>query len=365
MHSSGTRSPLRRLIVPAATAALLPAVMLLTGAAAAAAAAAHPGAGPKVVTSGLADISCKGKSFCMAAGTYSTSKAKDLKLVQVWNGKAWHDVRDPLKGTLSGISCGGPSFCFGSRPTGAAEWNGKTWKAFANNLARNATCGSPKLCMAISGTEIAKWNGKNWKADPSTDACTGGPLDNPDCGYDSLSCGDASTCLATFFACTDENCVDGPAEFDYVWDGTSWGGTFGSPGPSGSDTSCSWGGFCMQTFWPTAQAILWDSAGFQDASPDLSTVCTTAQHCSLRGPISCGGPQKCVVLPAGSPDSLIWSDFAWKAVPLAKIGGQVPPLSALSCGSGLSCMAVGQYRHRPVAEHWNGTRWQLTNPTNH
>jgi hypothetical protein len=375
MRNSGPRSPLGRLIA-LATAALLPAVLLMSGTAAHAttvsakagagtAASGPAAAGLKVVASGLAAISCKGKSFCMAAGTFSTSKAKGLRLVEAWNGKSWHDVRDPLNGELGVISCGGPSFCFGSRPAGAAQWDGKTWKAYANNLARGATCGSPKLCMAVSGVQIARWNGKSWKADPSTDACAGGPPDNADCGYDTLSCGSASTCLALYFSCSTEDCGDGPDEFANAWDGTSWGNAFGPPDQRGSDLSCSWGEFCLLTYWPSAQATIWDSAGFQDASPDLSTICTSAENCSLRGPLSCGAPQKCVVLPTGSPDALVWSDFAWKAVPLATIGGQAPTLSALSCGSGTSCMAVGRYRNHSVAERWNGKTWQLTTPTNH
>ena len=59
--------------------------------------------------------------------------------------------------------------------------------------------------------------------------------------------------------------------------------------------------------------------------------------------------------------------LAWKVVPFASIDGKVPNMSSLSCGSATNCMAVGRYGKpsRPVAEHWNGTRWRLTEPVNH
>jgi hypothetical protein len=116
-------------------------------------------------------------------------------------------------------------------------------------------------------------------------------------------------------------------------------------------------------------ANIWGPAGWEDVTPDLSAICASAQKCQLplnRG-LSCGAPQVCVVLSPGSPVSLIWSNFAWEAVPLATIGGTVPNLYDLSCGSGTNCMAVASYGEpaRPVAEHWNGTSWQLTKPVTH
>jgi hypothetical protein len=117
----------------------------------------------------------------------------------------------------------------------------------------------------------------------------------------------------------------------------------------------------MQT--EDAYAEIWQSAGWQDASPDLPVVCAGAKNCGLNGPLSCGAPQDCVVVPRSSAVSLVWNDFAWKTAPLAKIGGVVPSLTALSCGSGTNCMAVGFLGKQPVAEHWNGQRWGLTSPT--
>jgi hypothetical protein len=346
----------------------LAAAMTLTGAVAR---AAGPGPAPKVVSASLIDVSCKGGSFCMASGVYDTRQRKGNRLAEEWDGKGWRDVRDSATGHLTEITCGSASFCFAGTRLGlkvgpAAEWNGRTWQVYKNSVAAGATCGSPKLCMRVVnfGTDIDVWNGKSWKINPDANACSGGPPDNPDCSYDSLSCGSASNCLGFFHACTDENCVEGPNEFDSSWNGSHWD-IEGFDTPTEGELSCSPGRFCMNLAGP--HASIWDSAGWQDASPDLASLCTSAQNCSLNGPLSCGAAQNCLILPSGSPMSLLWSHLTWQAVPLAKIAGQVPALAALSCGSAGNCMAVGSYGtpSHPVAEHWNGTKWQLTKPVNH
>ena len=366
-------NPFRRVIGPAVTAALLPALALGGTARAAGPPARSPAAGARVVAARLTGVSCKGNSFCMAAGSYPY---KGVRLTEAWNGRSWRDVRNPLSGNLTGISCGGPAFCFATRvrspqgqAIGSAEWNGRTWKAFNSGDLFGVTCGSPKLCMIIqegaSPHTIAGWNGKHWLAGP--DACSGAPP-GTDCGFTALDCGSATFCLANGYACDTTDCGDGRSPFTLIWNGSTW--TWPGTDPTAvqrfADLSCSWGDFCM--FIPYNRhatiATIWQSAGWQDASPNLPAVCHGAPHCWLRGPLSCGAPQDCVVIPIASPVSLIWSNFAWKAVPLARIRGTVPNLAGLSCGSSTNCMAVGSYGKpaRPAAEHWNGTRWQLTRP---
>jgi hypothetical protein len=306
----------------------------------------------------------------MAAGTYSTQVSKGLELTEAWNGKAWHDVSDSVRGNLILISCGSRRFCFGAVQAGrlraarATEWNGRTWLIYRNNAAIDATCGSPTLCMNLSdnNTEIDMWNGRRWRSDPSTNACTGNPPGDP-CDYNDVSCGSASTCMAMSYGCATQECIGGPDQFSTVWNGSSWGSSFSAP--TDANLSCSWGDFCMNILWVGAQATIWDDAGWQDVSPDLATICTSAQKCSLNGQLSCGAPQVCVVLPGGSPVSLVWNHLTWKAVPLATIGGKVPSLVSVSCGSATSCMAVGSYGKpsHPVAERWNGSKWQLTKPS--
>jgi hypothetical protein len=359
---------LRRVIAPAAAAAAVPVLMLITGLAPAAGAPAHGTAGSPPAGSGyLYGVSCKGTSFCMATGSHSVRGNAHARLVEEWDGKKWRDVPDPLRGNLTGITCGSRAFCFASLgPRTRADWNGKTWRIFKGaSPANRITCGSPKVCMSAGG-EIDQWNGKRWHIDAGTNACDdfGFGVGGEPCGYSGLSCGGPSSCLAIAYACGESNCVGELVNYTMVWNGYGWG-TAGTTvitlvnGP----LSCSWGGFCMLTQGNT-QAFIWDSAGWQDASPDLPAICNSATNCDLNGLLSCGAPQDCVVIPAGSPVSLVWAGFKWQAVPLALAGGLLPTLSALSCTSTTNCMAVGSYGKPPVpiAEHWNGTKWQITKP---
>jgi len=328
---------------------------------------------PKVTSAGLIDVSCKGSSFCMASGVYDTRQRKGNRLAEQWNGMGWQDVRDPVQGHLVGISCGGARFCFGgtvirNNPGSAVEWNGRTCQVYKPCEAFGATCGAPKLCMAFANAraDIDVWNGKRWKIAPEANACNGGPIPNPDCGYDSLSCGSASDCLGLFHACSDIDCVDGPDEFDSIWNGSGWiGDGVNTPGPGA--LSCSPGRFCMNVSFSGTVSISDTDEGWEDATPDLATLCTGAQKCSLHGMLSCGASQNCVFMPSRSPLSLLWRNQTWTVVPLAEIAGVVPTLGSLSCGSAINCMAVGSIGtpSRPVAEHWNGTKWQLTKPINH
>lgn len=58
--------------------------------------------------------------------------------------------------------------------------------------------------------------------------------------------------------------------------------------------------------------------------------------------------------------------MTWTAAPLARVFGRIPQLVAMSCGSARNCAAAGTYQRTPgsptltIAEHWNGTAWQVT-----
>jgi hypothetical protein len=349
-----------QVIVPVATAALLPGLVLMGG-------MARATSLPRVITASLTTISCKGNSFCMAAGTYSTQRDKDVSLTQVWNGKAWHDVPGPPKGSLDGISCGAATFCFANNAGGGeARWNGRAWKNIGGSSFTNLTCAGPKFCMQLfyyGDPNVFEWNGKSWQDAPGDTACS-----NPGggaCGYSQLSCGSPSFCLAISYLCDPEGgCTQGEAVLTWIWNGKTW------YDPAGPDQfppyamSCSWGVFCMLPTYNSG-AEIWSAVGWQSTSLDLSAICHGAPNCNLNGPLSCGGPQDCVVAPTGSPVSLVWTDFKWKAVPFVRVHGEVPAVVDLSC-SGTNCMAVGSYGSpaQPVAEHWNGTKWQLTNALN-
>jgi hypothetical protein len=362
MRSPGWPEVLRRVIAPAIAVAGVPVLVLIAGLAPAAGMPAHGGPGAAVSGPGdLSRVSCSGRSFCMAAGSHSVPGNARARLVEEWNGRTWRDAPDPLSGVLTGLACGSPRFCFARRPRTLAVWNGTTWRSFTGSGPAGITCGSPGVCMAVAGTKIDQWNGTRWHLNQSTDACAGTPPDTP-CGYAGLSCGGRASCLAISYFCPSTECAPALQYQSQAWNGTTWNGVAGPP-TSGGRLACSRGSFCMLTYG-AAQASTWQPAGWQDASPDLPAVCNGAKNCDLTGQLSCGAPHSCVVVPAGSLLSLVWSGSSWRAVPLALVGGKLPRLSALSCGSAVSCMAVGSSGKPPVpvAEHWNGTKWQLARP---
>lgn len=178
------------------------------------------------------------------------------------------------------------------------------------------------------------------------------------------TCGSATTCIAVAEACGNDDC-DVTDYFALTWP-VSAQGSATTPFTFIDSEACAGQGFCMLTLG-TQAAFTTDSATtWQNAPFDQAAVCPHAPNCNLEGILSCGYPGICMSLPTGSTVSLAWNGTTWRAEPLARIGGKIPRLASLSCGSASNCMAVGYYnptatsRGRPVAEHWNGSTWQLT-----
>lgn len=331
-------------------------------------AAAAPSARHPVARAILSGVSCRGRSFCMAVGNYSEPGHDHVRLAEEWNGRKWRIVADPLRGDLSTLTCGSPSFCLADRTSvrRVAVWNGRTWRTLKNQPAdgRDVACGSATVCMAFDGSQIQGWNGRRWRVLAGSDICAAGPPGDP-CGWDSgtLTCGSGTNCMALGFVCTTTDCLTGPETFAAAWNGSSWDLIF-TPFVPGH-MACAGRDFCMITAAPATAAVS-NGAGWRDASPDLAAICNGTANCTLAADLSCGHPGACMALPATSPVSLAWSRMTWKAVPLARVNGRIPQLRSLSCASASNCMAVGSYRHSPltIAEHWNGSKWQVSRTPN-
>jgi hypothetical protein len=337
------------------------------------AAAALPARHPAVRVM-LSGVSCTGPSFCMAVGRYSEPGHLNVRLAEEWNGRTWRIVRDPLRGNLLTISCGSPSFCVADRFTvhGAgsehlAVWNGRTWQDFRDQPADvyDVSCGSPAYCVTFSGSRIAGWTGKRWK-DQAGSLCNYGP----DCRWDrgGLRCATATNCVAEGTSCVDDDC-DATVDFSAAWNGSKWDVGVETPfAPSAED--CAGRSFCMITAAPASAAVSRDWGGtWQDVAPDLAVACHGAANCTLDGNLSCGHPGTCLVLPTSAahlPVSLAWNGTTWTAARVARAHGQIPDLTALSCGNARNCIAIGGYQpsgrsyQQPVAEHWNGSSWRVT-----
>ncbi len=101
----------------------------------------------------LYQLSCKGRSFCIALGSSRRPGHTAVPLLEQWNGKQWRTVTDPLTRDLISITCGIPSFCFAARartgrPADLVAWNGRAWHTVKAQPANpsGVTCVSPTIC---------------------------------------------------------------------------------------------------------------------------------------------------------------------------------------------------------------------------
>jgi hypothetical protein len=335
-------------------------VAALASAAPGAAAAPAPG---RVVQANLSRLSCRGSSFCMAVGSYSTAKHQHVRLIEYWNGKTWRIAPDSFGHNFFNLTCGSPTFCLAAQnETGdLAVWRGRTWRPFGNRPSNvtQITCGSPTACWTLNGAFLARWTGKAWVNDPDADACSG----TPECGWNSVTCGSGQSCLAFGQSCDTTDCEDGPSDFAEGWNGKVWNG-YGIEFSQGTYV-CTGDAFCMATSGPY-DAAAGTGGNWQNVSPDLAAICHNQVTCNLSGLLACGSATMCVSVPPNSQLTLMWNGTTWRTAWLALAGGQLPDLTTLSCGSATSCMATGTYGSGPlsVAEHWNGKRWQLSDTLN-
>jgi len=369
---SGQKGRVLRIALAAVVAAGVVAGM---GGSAQALAAGHARRAP-VSNVSFSRVSCRGKSFCLAVGQYSVPGHPEVRLTEEWNGKVWRILPDSLPGVLHNVTCGSPSFCLAGRAilTGKGtariyltEWNGRSWQKFKHEAVNDyaVSCGAGSFCVTPDKTYsyIQGWNGKNWQ-DLSGSFCGLGP----DCRWTGASCGSATNCAGYGTVCEDSDC-DSTESFNAVWDGTTWSFDVTDPVYSAAG-ACAGASFCLYTAPPASATFTRDWwKTWHDASPDLTTACHGLANCSLDGQLACGSAWSCLDLPASATSravSLAWNGTTWTATRVALVNGQIPDLTTLSCGSAGNCLAVGTYRlgqgkrQRPVAEHWNGSTWQVT-----
>lgn len=386
---AATRVPGWRIIKAGAAAAAAAALAAGLGGGAQAS-TASPDGGPGIAATAparaagshanLYGVSCKGRSFCMAIGTYTRPGHPSVRLAEEWNGRRWRSVPDPLTGILAWVTCGSPSFCFAQRDDvpgvnagtpDLAEWNGRTWHSLKNQPPDSGvvSCLTPTLCMLhapLQPTVIAAWNGSTWQNMPGSNVCDGTPP-GTECGWNSFTCGNGPSCVGSDFSCVTTDCpvpLTGTAAFTAAG---GWDLAAGLPFVPGG-AACAGRSFCLITSGTTAEAAQnADSRTWRNVTPDLAVVCHGAANCTLAGAIlSCGYPGVCMAFPRYAAITLALNGTTWAAAPLAPVHGRIPQLTAMSCGSARNCAAVGSYQRTPggptltIAEHWNGKTWQVT-----
>jgi len=204
---------------------------------------------------------------------------------------------------------------------------------------------------------IVQWNGRAWTAMPGSDAPCGGP----DCVISDLSCSTATNCVYDGNFCIDDNCT-GYQYFTATWNGTTWTDTFLSSFELPDRGVCAGRSFCMRLERPAIAQVTHDWGNtWDDASANLAAVCRGRAGCPTPGRLACGSPWFCVVLPLAHPAlAVTWNGATWRIVRTARFHGRAPTPNLLSCGSPRNCVAIDSFQRQPVAEHWNGSTWQVT-----
>jgi len=321
-------------------------------------------------TASLAAVSCRGSSWCMAVGTYTSPKGARHALAQTWDGKSWRVLKPP-GGSLTSVSCSASWFCMAAGgPTGAERWNGRSWREIAGpeGGAAGVSCGTRTLCMVAhqeGGVQV--WNGTRWQvAAAPSNFCSGG-APGP-CGFNDVACASASSCLAvgTWQVSSTEQDTLG-----FSWNGKQWHSTFppsdGNPSElfsvSCAASSClaAGGAYYEVDNGDIAEAASWNAktATWTDVSPSLGTICTGFTTCSWTASLSCASASRCMAF--GPRGNQWWDGAAWQPKPSVS-AGRGSGLSTVACG-GSNCLAVG-YRttggaRHTLAELWNGTTWKI------
>jgi hypothetical protein len=355
----------------------------------------------------LSGVSCTAAADCTAVGQQPLS---DATLAEVWNGSAWAVQPTPSPSGQSGPSVLSSVSCLlgGTACTAVGHWwsngqdvtlaevrHGTAWKVqptptptgqdgIVQGLLTGVSCSSGTACSAVgdhiddSGHQVTlaeAWNGTAWKIVPA-------PIAGKVSSLSGVSCPDASHCSAVGVDDNNYQCTP-PGDADSVslagaWNGKSWT-TETAPSPAGlifnsvsaiscaSRTACATVGYQRAEGSSVAFSEIWNGTRWviQPVPPPAA-----ADYSQLTA-VSCASARSCVAVgdyqttsPGQWAMSEIWNGSRWtiKTMP-------VPPdatttqLSGISCTSATSCVAVGWddggSAGVTLVEVWNGTSWTI------
>ena len=175
------------------------------------------------ISNNLLSVSCTSAAFCMTGGSYESVSGNLGALAEEWDGRTWAVVSSPLPGSVSNelrsISCRGATFCLAAgtdssspalsdQNTLVERWNGRSWSVVASrspgragNTLDGISCATTTSCVAVGSyaggsgyaeTLVEKWSGRAWAVLPSP---------NPKVAHygsylSSAACTGASFCVA-------------------------------------------------------------------------------------------------------------------------------------------------------------------------
>lgn len=345
---------------------------------------------PKGTNSSSFDaVTCASALDCVAVGFAFTSTS-EVVLVERWNGTSWKIEKTPVRrgfieSELKGVSCTSATSClavgdsFRSSPkpefvTLAELWNGSKWTIQATPNATNGgnlmaiACQSRNACLAVGDGLGARWDGKKWSL-----VKLASPGDPADLG--SISCRGR-------FCYADGSFFPGGVETGVIefWDGSRWHvqnaditTSFDSDAYDGisctTPVNCTAVGFYHD---PTLgdRALAQDfTLRWHDASPaPLNGVLATGLSA-----VSCVSPDSCLAVGSFEDNtgfqtfSEIWDGSSW-FVPAQPLKARIGNLDAVSCRAATFCVAVGDVIRAGIpvslAEVWNGVGWAIQGTPN-
>jgi hypothetical protein len=273
-------------------------------------------------------VSCATARFCIAVG-YTRATPHDpntTALLDQWNGTSWTSqaVPSPAEAILSAVSCPAQAYCLavGQRLAGngivaplAEAWNGTSWSMLAapNRHAPNGSAFTGVDCVAANSCEVEasfgygegdqavfaySFNKKAWTFQKQINHSFLGFAFNSE---NSVSCSSATACTSVGFW--------QPGQLLAVaerWDGTPWKSQgLPSPPKTGNDSL-------------------------------FGVSCTAAAACTAVGESS----KQLSNIPA-STMALAWNGTSWQRAATPSPAGRSSQLSAVSCTSLTTCVAVG------------------------
>jgi hypothetical protein len=340
MWADHVRAPHRRTGVLVVCAALV--VASAGGATAAATAGTGAAASAKPIAGALTAVSCRSRTFCMAAGYRDRSSGNPAPLLMRWDGSAWNKIALPVPTGLTGAQFAGIS------------------------------CPSSRYCIAVgsgyaSATNFvpisARWDGNKVHYLPQPTG-TADPIRE----YLAVDCAKLSFCMAVGRSIPEGGRIRPLAD---VWNGTAWHESTVAR-PKGADTaeflavSCPSTNHCIATGDVVIDMVTKRGDGEWRRGPKkhwtvsatlggylVGADCPDTKHCYAVGYRYDNGVLRPIAQTVDGSTTM--------SNPGLRTGAATEGLNGLSCPAIDACLAVGDWTRTndPGDSHFDARRWAL------
>jgi hypothetical protein len=345
-------------------------------------------------------VSCVSSTACTAVGIDVDGSGHQQSFAEHWNGAVWSRESTPQPSStfnkLNSVSCSSATHCtavgiytdtFGIEQTFGAVWDGLTWGqattpdptkygSFLNSVA----CRAAEVCTAVGyyynshgriNALVEVSNGAGWvvvtAANPS----------RTETDLQGVSCTSTTVCTAVGYDVASQERTLAERS-----SGGSWAAQ-DTPNPTGPSGSALYGVSCASSTMCTAVGSTTNhggppvtsalAAGWSGKRWTIEKAASpTGAVTSVLNGVSCASDKACTAVGYSvdrkghrGPLAETWNGSAWKLAALpSPLGSTSITLSAVSCRSTATCMAIGTWDSTsaigsPFAELLNGTGWKL------